>query len=290
MKRVLLSALIVLASLSFVKAQNITVDTTKVVFSVGSKEAFIVKVYETNIKEVTKQWNRFIKDHKGKIAGKDKSEIFGDNVNIKELSNNTCDLYTKIAEKDKYIEIQTAVDLGGAFLTQKSHPEKYVVFQGILKKFAVNASKAGVLAQKKEQEKLLSKKEKELKKLVSEKKKLEKGIEEYKQDIKAKEQAIEGNKKEQELKEREVDDYKSTLGAEMSKDQKKTLSIKEKELKKIKSSKKKIEKEIASDKKKIEKNKNAIKDNEKAQKDAEKEIKTFKEEIDKLIRKEKGIK
>ncbi len=211
MKRVLLSALIVLASLSFVKAQDITVKPGKASFSVGSKDAFIVEVYESDVKTVTKQWKKFLKDHKGKVKAKD--EIFGDDLKIKALSGNTCDVYSKIVDKgSKVIEIRVGVDLGGAFLSQSAHPDKYPVFEGLLKNFAVEATKGGVLLQKKEQEKILSKKQKELKKLGSDKERLEKEIENYKKNIKKNEEEIEKKKEEIENKKKEIEEQKQEVG------------------------------------------------------------------------------
>jgi esterase/lipase len=171
-------------------------------FSVGTKDALIIEIYEADAKLTQKAWKKFLKSYDGKV--KAKSEIFADDLLIKSMSSNTFDVYSKIVEKGDKIELICGVDLGGAFLSRSSHADQYEVFARLLKKFAVDVSKEAVKEQIKEQEKIFSSMQKEKEKLISDKERMEKEIEDYKQKISDNESAIEQNIKDQEQKTKDI--------------------------------------------------------------------------------------
>ncbi len=179
-------------------------------FSVGKADVLIANIYDADVEYVKKSWKKLIKRYSGSV--KMGSEIFADDVTIKKLSTNTADIYAKInSKKDNIVEIIVAVDLGGAFLSKSAHPDKFKVFEEILKTFATEVSKEAVREEIDTQEKILSKMEKGQEKLVSDKEKLQSEIEKYKQKIIDNEKEIEQNTKAQEEKQKLIKAQKAVI-------------------------------------------------------------------------------
>ena len=197
MKKIsILIVVLLLISFSNFAQKAIKVSATSERFSVGNVDAFSVNIYEADKSFVEKSWKKAMKKYKAKV--KVKSEIFADNALIKDMSDNTVDVYAKIIEeKEEGLKFVVAVDLGGIFLSKSSHSDKYKVFEDILRKFAVNVSKDAVLEKAKEEEKILDKIVKTENNLEKEKKNLQKDIEDYKKKIIKAEEDIKKNEEEQ---------------------------------------------------------------------------------------------
>lgn len=209
MKVLIVFALSLMSLISY--GQNkIEIKSGSESFSVGNVEVLIADIYEADVKYVRKAWKKLIKRYSGSV--KMKSEIFADDVLIKRMSSNTVDIYAKINEKkDGMVEIIVAVDLGGAFLSKGSHPDKFKMFEDILKEFVVEVSKEAVREQIQEQEKIFSTMEKEQVKLVSDNERMTQEIEDFKQKIIDNETAIEQNVKDQELKAKDIETQKALI-------------------------------------------------------------------------------
>jgi len=209
MKNYLLLGFIFFVFLSFGQ-KKIEIKSGNEKFSVGNVDVLKAEIYEADVKYVKKAWKKLLKRYSGSV--KMKSEIFADDVLIKRMSNNTVDVYTKINEKkDNVVEIVCAVDLGGAFLSKSSHPDKFNTFESILKDFVVEVSKEAVREKINDEEKIFATMEKEQEKLVSNKEKMTKEIETYKQKILDNEAAIEQNIKDQELKKKDIEVQKALI-------------------------------------------------------------------------------
>jgi len=196
MKKIsILIIVIMLMSFSNFAQKAIKVSSTSEKFSAGNVDAFSVDIYEADKDFVEKSWKKAMKKYKAKV--KIKSEIFADNALIKDITENTVDVYAKIVEEKEGLKFFVAVDLGGVFLSKSSHSDKYKVFENILRKFAVDVSKDAVLAKAKEEEKVLDKILKTEKNLEKDKKNLQEDIKDYKNKIKKAEEDIKKNETEQ---------------------------------------------------------------------------------------------
>ncbi len=174
-------------------------------FSVGRVDVMIANIYEADKKYVEKAWKKLMKRYSGKVTSK--SEIVATDVIIKRMmGNKRVDVYAIVKDgSEGIVLIEVAIDLGGAYLSKSTHPEKYKEAKAILRDFAVEVSKEAVREQIGDQEKLLGKYQNEQEKLVKENVNLKNSIEEYKKKIQDAEQAILDNEKAQEQQKKEVE-------------------------------------------------------------------------------------
>ena len=97
-----------LMSFSNFAQKAIKVSSTSEKFSAGNVDAFSVDIYEADKDFVEKSWKKAMKKYKAKV--KIKSEIFADNALIKDMSENTVDVYAKIVEEKEGLKFFVAVD------------------------------------------------------------------------------------------------------------------------------------------------------------------------------------
>lgn len=199
----ILSLLFVLITV-FTFAGSIEIDEKNVSFSAGSKNAIVVKIphvskdfMEKKIKEEVKNWDGKYNSSKG--------EFSSTQGKISEMGEKMFDGYAKIIEeKDGFVFVAFAFDLGGAYLTSSDHKEQFNAISRRIKEFAINSSKDSVAEELKDQEKVLKSLNKEQENLVSDKVSLEKSIEEYTKRIEEAKKKIEENIKNQETKKNEI--------------------------------------------------------------------------------------
>ena len=137
-----------------------------------------------------------------------KKELFADDCELKDMGDNTFDVYAKVTPgKEGEVEVAMAVDLGGAYLNSRDHAEQYKVMEGMLHEFGVSATKAAIGNEMKAAEKVWEGYEKEQKDLEKDKERLEKSIEDNekriedaKKEIEQAKKDIEQNKGDQEMK------------------------------------------------------------------------------------------
>lgn len=169
----------------------------------NSKGAFACLVMEcpaTSSDKVKDVWDQFVKEFKGKTKNDSKNkEIFTDDATIKEMSENSVDIYAKIEDKgDKGSEISVWFNLGATYVSQKEFPKQFEVANRIMEKFSKKLSADLLADQLKEEEKSLKKMEDDLKDLEKDEKKAKKDIEDAKEQIKKAEENI--KKSEEEIK------------------------------------------------------------------------------------------
>ena len=163
------------------------------------KNAMTVMVYEAEMKEVDKAWKKKLKDLKGKVT--DKKEVFADDCKIKEMGDNTFDLYSRTEEiAGEGVKLIVGIDLGGAHLNSTDHPDKFKVMRDFIYDFGVEANKAVIGKEIALQEKTLKKLQGELEDLQKEDKKLDSDIADCKEKIKTAEADRLNNSKNQEAK------------------------------------------------------------------------------------------
>lgn len=174
----------------------------------GNNKCLTVNIYETTTDNIEKAWEKLMKSFNAKVSTK--KEIFADNALIKDLTNNTVDIYAKAIKKsDNEIQFLVAVDLGGAFLNSSDHSSQYKTMEKMIREFAKKATLDGLENKIKDQQKVFDKRTKELEELIKDKEKLEKDIENYKEKIKKAEDDIKRNMENQSAKQKEVDAEKA---------------------------------------------------------------------------------
>ncbi len=208
--------LFVCALFTQVQAQEIPeVVMTEKTMSMGTKSAFVVKYNDVDPKIVDNQWSKIVKEYKGKVKKNKAKELFADDVKMKELSNNTVDLYATIAENEaeKTTILTVWYDLGGAFLNKTDHPSQAVAVENMLDRTSMR-----VMAEKTEnivdnEEDKLKDLNKDLSKLEKEKEDGLKEIEEAKKLIEETEKMLEENAEAQGGKKEEISEQETTLEA-----------------------------------------------------------------------------
>lgn len=189
---------------------EIKVNESNESFEAGTNNALVVNIFEADAKEVEKEWKKLMKDYKAKVSSK--KEVFADDATIKNISENTIDIYAYTKPgKDNDLQLVVGFDLGGAFLSSSLHPDKYTAAKKIVYNFAVNVTKEAIEGQQKEQEKVLKTMEKEKEDLIKAKEDLHKAIEDYKEKIAQAEKDIETNVKDQEEKVKEIETQQKVI-------------------------------------------------------------------------------
>lgn len=169
----------------------------------GSKNGFYVTIPFASEKQAENALKDELKDWKGKYQTK--GFIFVDDCSLKDMGDNTFDVYAKVeANPDGGAFVSVAIDLGGAFLNSGEHGAQFKYIQGRLQSYGVKAAKSAVEDEIKAEEDILKTKQKELSDLESDQAKKEKEIEDYKKKIEENEKAIEESKKNQETKKGEI--------------------------------------------------------------------------------------
>lgn len=129
----------------------------------GEYNSYSVTISKANLKDVEKQWSKYIKEYKGKTKRfKGEGYVFTDNAKIKEMSENTVDVYATCLEQGEDIQVTAWFDLGGAYVASATHPQQHAIASLIMEDFIRNASSAMIKEELKSQESTLKKMTKEL--------------------------------------------------------------------------------------------------------------------------------
>ncbi|HEY0029433.1 MAG TPA: hypothetical protein VGC65_01650 [Bacteroidia bacterium] len=211
MKKIITLAFAVTIVLS-ASAQKIKVKQSTENIAGGSHNALSVTLTGISPSDAEESFRSFMKNYDGKRSSKD-GGIFIDHAMIKEMGNNTIDIYGKAIGKkgDPEITFVVAFDLGGAFLNSGEHKDQYNIAEKIVKDFAVKATKDAIEAQLKDAQKAQSKLEDDQKSLEKDNKNLNGDIEDYKKKIKKAEDDIVKNKADQDKKKSEIEAQKKVV-------------------------------------------------------------------------------
>jgi chromosome segregation ATPase len=194
MKQFFLSAIIFMFFLSFASAQvKTTLKEENRANSKGSFPALVLIIPNTTGDKVRDTWESFVKNYKGKsdYSKKDK-EVFTDNATIKEMSDNTIDIYARFDENaEKGTELTVWFDFGAqTYLSQKDYPKQFEIARKMLEKFSDKLSADMLEDLLKEEEKALRKLEDDYKDLEKDEERRKKDIVDYKETIRKMEENI----------------------------------------------------------------------------------------------------
>lgn len=197
----MLGALFVLAPFT-VSAQVIVQEGIKQM-SKGDQNCFYIDLPSDNTKLAMDVWKDFMKDYKSGKTKTDRKtkEIFTDNAVVKEMSDNTVDVYARIDGST----LTAWFDLGGAYLSSAQHPKRYPTVEKMLNSYYFKFSKEIAKADLERRESELKSLEKELKKLEDQQKDLHETIEKAKETIAKAEADIDANREMQGSKKTEIE-------------------------------------------------------------------------------------
>jgi flagellar motility protein MotE (MotC chaperone) len=205
MKKQILTIAIAVSSLQFF-AQDVKIRESNENFSNGGHNALSVTLYVTDVNMVEKEWKSQMKDFGYDKSSEKSNEYFFDNVIMKQLGNNTLDVFSKVTEQkaEKTVTLTAAFDLGGAYLNSSEHKDKFEYVKKVMHDFAVKITKEALDDQIKAAGKVLSNIQDKQAGLEKDNKGLADDITNYNQKIKKANEQIEQNKKDIETKKGEV--------------------------------------------------------------------------------------
>lgn len=169
---------------------------------------FIADVSEENIEDAIKEITKSYGGKNKKIKKSD--EFLLDDMTVKEISNNTIDLYQKIEKDNNGYNYYAFFDLGGAYIDSNSS-SKFMIASSIVQTIAIKATENKM-------NEIIKSEKHNLENLVDDKKKLEKDnsratkdIEDAKDLISKKEKEIEENLKAIDLKNKEIENQNNKI-------------------------------------------------------------------------------
>jgi hypothetical protein len=171
----------------------------------GSHNALVVKIYQCKDEDVLKEWKSIMKGYDAKVSNK--KEMFADNAKIKDMSDNTVDVYARAestAEGD--VNFIVGFDLGGAYLSSTQHPREYKEAKRIVYNMAKDLSETGLKEKVKTEEKILLGLQKQKEYTAKENETLTHDIESYKEKVSKAEEKIKANQEAIKQKEKEIAD------------------------------------------------------------------------------------
>lgn len=203
--------LIASVSISFISwGQKIAVHEQSEDLGKGKNNALVVTIYGADEGDVEKDWKSLLKDYNAKVSTS-KGIMFGDNATIKEMGNNTVDIYARFDVKKGEIDLVVEFDLGGAYLSATQHPDKYKIAEKIMHDFAVKETAAAILDKQKAEQKNLDRLNSQEKDLEKENKNLNSDIDDYQNRIKKDQDAIVKNKDAQAKKQTEISNQQKVV-------------------------------------------------------------------------------
>lgn len=169
--------------------------------SKGTNNCFYLELPSADNKLAADAWKDFVKDYKGKTKyNKKQKEYFTDNATIKDMSENTVDIYARFDPA----QITVWFDLGGAYLSSSIHPDRYPAVGKMLSAYYLALSKELAKADVKLKEDELKTLRNDLKKLENENKDYNETIKKAKEAIAKAEKDIEANQQQQTAKQQAI--------------------------------------------------------------------------------------
>ncbi len=208
-KIMLLSASILFVSAVY--AQKIKVYESRENIGNGNNNALVVAIYGCDESDVQKEWKSLMKGYGAKVST-DKSGMFADNAVIKDMGNNTIDIYARFdVKKDGEIDLVVGWDLGGAYMSSSAHPDKYKIAEKIMHDFSYKMTKEAIDSKLKDQQKALDKLNSQQHDLEKDNKNLNSEITDYQNRIKKDQDALEKNKDDQAKKHTEISNQQTIV-------------------------------------------------------------------------------
>jgi hypothetical protein len=180
--------------------------------SMGTHNAFYLDFKEIDTKTIEKYWEDYAKKEIAKPDNvKRTDEFWIDDAEIKDMSQNTVDVYSLAEEQGDGVRFYVWFDLGGAFLSTSQHADRAQSARRLLNGFNVKVKENLLEEAIKEQEKLVKGLEKDYDGLVKDQEKEEKDIEDYEKKIEDARKNIEQLIRNQQAKKDEIKQQQQAL-------------------------------------------------------------------------------
>jgi len=196
--------LMLLLPMTSLMAQNI--QENERTMSQGSKPGFSMSIDNLDAKETERLWIDYLKDSKAKTKKDRKTnEVFADDASVQSISSNLMDIYATFTERGKQTEMIVWVDLGGAFLARRQHPDKIAAFEQWLGEFGRRTRVRKIELEQEAEELVFKDQKKEFDKLVKEEERLKKEIADAEQRINQAKKELEVNNANQNNRRQEME-------------------------------------------------------------------------------------
>lgn len=193
------------------KAQKIEVHEQSEDLGKGKNNALVVTIFGADENDVQHEWKKLMNNYNAKKISNSKGIMFADNTVIKEMGDNTVDIYARFDVKKDEINLVVAFDLGGAYLSSSAHPSQYKIAEKMLHDFAVKMTSEAINDKLKTQQKALDKLNGQEKDLEKDNKNLNDDITDYQGRIKKDQDAIVKNKDDQAKKQTEISNQQKVV-------------------------------------------------------------------------------
>lgn len=205
-----LSAVLIFSTV--ISAQRISATESAENIAGGLNPAVSVIVYETVESEILKEWKSLMKKNDAKVS-REGGETFADNTLLKNVSNDTLDIFAKTKKEGDGIQLIVAMQTGGQFLSPSKNSGEFSRMKNLLEDFARKLTKESIMEQHKESEKVYGKAVKHQTELAKENEDLHRDIERYKEKIQDAEQNIKKNLQAQEDAKKAIEKQKAVVDA-----------------------------------------------------------------------------
>ncbi|NND34959.1 MAG: hypothetical protein HKN76_20400 [Saprospiraceae bacterium] len=180
----------------------------------GSQNSFTVVIPYATTSLGEDILKKLMREYKGRPKlDKKSNEWFADDAKLETISDNTVDVYTKFRENlaEHFTEVTFWFDLGGAFLSTASHPDKVVFAHQLLNRYGDMVTEVLIEEELKMQEKRLKELDNDLGKLNKENEGYHKEIDEAQAIIDQMKKDIEINLNAQGVKQSEIEKQRATI-------------------------------------------------------------------------------
>jgi hypothetical protein len=180
----------------------------------GEKNSFTLVIPDATASLAEDTWKKYMRDFKGRPKlDKKSNEWVTDDAELKAVSENTIDIYTKFHENlgAHFTEATFWFDLGGAYMSSEVHPDKYAFSKQFMNKYGDLVTSLIIEEELKAQEKRLKELEGDLSKLVKENDDFHKKIQEAQSIIDEMEKNIKVNVNAQDVKKSEIEGHRGLI-------------------------------------------------------------------------------
>lgn len=181
--------------------------------AIGTNNALILELPDSEPKLIEKWWKEFIRDYKGKnrkVKGGD--EYLSEDAEIPGLGNgNPIDVYAMTDASGPDVVQTVWFDLGGAYLNSDMHYQQFKAAEDFLQEFAVYAGREKVNLELDAEEKALKDLETELRKLEQENTRLHQDIENAERIIAESKTGLEENAKAQDMRKQAIEEQQKRV-------------------------------------------------------------------------------
>ncbi|MBL0309823.1 MAG: hypothetical protein IPP77_09165 [Bacteroidetes bacterium] len=249
----LLMALLLMGSSAAYSQDQLTVDESLRPMSKGTQPAFTLNIPQTNLKDVEKEWMKYIKS-----GSKEKSVAVGGEIIMpgavnKNIAAEPFTIYSTLLETNQGVFLSAWFGLGGdsVFITRELNNGKDLAAKKYIRDFAIQRYRVAVKAQVEIEKGKMKDLEKELKGLEKDEDKANKNINGYERDIQRSKDQIATNDGDEKRKGDLVYAQKTKMD-NMNTYEKETLKAAEKVLKTLEKEKEKIQKDSEKENRKID--------------------------------------